>query len=45
MNLFQNENYPNAEKLYENGFYIPSGLGLTELQIFEVSKVLHEVLS
>lgn len=45
MDLFKNESYPNAEKLYENGFYIPSGLGLTESQIFEVSKVLHEVLS
>lgn len=45
MDLFKNESYPNAEKLYANGFYIPSGLALTESQIFEVSKVLHEVLS
>ena len=44
MGLFQDESYPNAEKLYEKGFYIPSGLALTEEQILEVSKVLHEVL-
>ena len=45
MNLFENDRYPNAEKLYEKGFYIPSGLALTEQQILEVSNVLHEVLS
>jgi perosamine synthetase len=44
MGLFLNENYPNAEKLYEKGFYIPSGLGLTEEKIIKVSEVLHEVL-
>jgi perosamine synthetase len=27
--LFKNERYPVAEKLSRNGFYIPSGLGLT----------------
>jgi len=41
--LFGGEKYPNAEKLYERGFYIPSGLGLTEEQITEVSKRIHEV--
>jgi perosamine synthetase len=30
MGLFANENYPHAEKLARNGFYLPSGLGLTE---------------
>jgi perosamine synthetase len=29
MGLFTNESYPIAEKLARNGFYIPSGLGLT----------------
>ncbi|RYD72823.1 MAG: aminotransferase DegT, partial [Sphingobacteriales bacterium] len=29
MGLFKNEKYPVAEKLSRNGFYIPSGLGLT----------------
>ena len=44
MGLFKDETYPNAAKLYKQGFYIPSGLALTELQIYEVSKVMHEVL-
>lgn len=44
MGLFLNQNFPNSEKLYEKGFYIPSGLALTEEQIMEVANVLHEVL-
>lgn len=30
MGLFEGENYPVAEKLARNGFYLPSGLGLTD---------------
>ncbi len=44
MGLFRGDTYPNSEKLYEKGFYIPSGLALTEEQINEVSNALHEVL-
>lgn len=44
MGLFENEHYSNASKLYERGFYIPSGLALTQEQIYEVSKIMHEVL-
>lgn len=44
MGLFVDESYPNAEKLYDRGFYIPSGLALTEEQIYKVSQTLHEVL-
>jgi perosamine synthetase len=40
MGLFHNEKYPVAEKLARNGFYIPSGLGLTNSEIFEVIDVL-----
>ena len=40
MGLFKNQRYPVAEKLARNGFYIPSGLGLTDNQINEVCKVL-----
>jgi perosamine synthetase len=29
MGLFKGERYPHAEKLARNGFYVPSGLGLT----------------
>ncbi|MCY6412411.1 DegT/DnrJ/EryC1/StrS family aminotransferase [Acinetobacter sp. VNH17] len=44
MGLFIDEVYPNATKLYERGFYIPSGLALTEQQIREVSNIMHEVI-
>ncbi len=30
MGLFENESYPNAEKMARRGFYLPSGLNLTE---------------
>nr|MBP9215133.1 hypothetical protein [Chitinophagaceae bacterium] len=33
MGLFLNEKYPIAEKLARNGFYVPSGLGLSEEEI------------
>jgi perosamine synthetase len=33
MGLFKNESYPVAEKLARNGFYVPSGLGLTDEEI------------
>ena len=44
MGLFLDDVLPNSEKLYEKGFYIPSGLALTEAQIEEVSIALHKVL-
>lgn len=36
MGLFENESYPVAEKLARNGFYIPSGLGLSDEEITKV---------
>lgn len=44
MGLFLNDDLPNSKKLYNRGFYIPSGLGLTENHIEEVSIALHKVL-
>ena len=44
MGLFDDEYLPNSEKLYERGFYIPSGLALTESQACQVSNVLHSLL-
>lgn len=44
LGLFTNDYLPNSEKLYERGFYIPSGLALTENEIKEVSEAMHEVL-
>lgn len=34
--LFENQKYPNAEYLARKGFYIPSGLALTEEQMEQV---------
>ena len=43
--LFLEDELPNSEKLYKNGFYIPSGIALTQDQINKVSEVLYKVLS
>ncbi len=40
MGLFENESYPNAEKLARNGFYIPAGLGIEPDQIKTVADTL-----
>jgi perosamine synthetase len=42
--LFLQDSLPNSEKLYNTGFYIPSGLALTSTQMKLVSEALHEVL-
>ena len=44
LGLFLNDDLPNSVKLYDRGFYIPSGLALNETQIKEVSEAMHEVL-
>lgn len=44
MGLFEGVSCPVAESLARRGFYIPSGLALTEQQIEKVADVLHEVL-
>ena len=43
MGLFNGERYPVAENMARRGFYIPSGLALTEEQIKVVCRTLHEV--
>lgn len=40
MGLFQNESHPNSEELARKGFYIPSGLAITNDQIDFVSDTL-----
>ena len=44
MGLFKDEKYPVAEKLYRQGFYIPSGMALTDEQITRVSTTVREVV-
>jgi perosamine synthetase len=41
MGLFKNEDYPMAEDLYNRGFYIPSGLGISNDDIEYVSRVMN----
>jgi perosamine synthetase len=42
--LFKGERYPVAEQIAQQGLYLPSGLGLTEMQLGRVCDTLHEVL-
>lgn len=44
MGLFNNETCPVAEKISRRGFYIPSGLALTEEQLQRVAVTLREAL-
>jgi perosamine synthetase len=43
LGLFEGESYPVAERLCQRGFYVPSGLALTDEQIFHVSETLKQV--
>lgn len=42
--LFKGEKYPCAERLARRGFYIPSGLALTEKQMGQVVQVIRETI-
>ncbi len=44
MGLFQGETYPEAERLARRGFYIPSGLALTQEQMERVAHAVREVV-
>ena len=44
MGLFANESYPVAERIARRGFYIPSGLALTDEQIERVVTAVCEVM-
>jgi perosamine synthetase len=44
MGLFVGECYPVAERLARRGFYLPSGLALSDDQQLRVAKVLREVI-
>ena len=45
MGFFENETYPISEFMYQHGFYLPSGLGLTEEQISYIANTTLEVLN
>ena len=42
--LFENIKLPNSEKIYEQGFYLPSGLTLNYEKIKKVCKILNRIL-
>jgi perosamine synthetase len=42
--LFAGESYPVSERIARKGFYLPSGLALTEAQMVEVANKLKQVL-
>lgn len=44
MGLFEGEAYPVSERIARRGFYIPSGLALTDAQIDECAATLREVM-
>jgi len=44
MGLFEGEQYPVAEKMATYGFYIPSGMALTEEQMLSVAERVKSVL-
>ena len=45
LNIFnKNSSFPNAEFLAKNGFYLPSGLGITKKEIVYICKILNSIL-
>jgi len=44
LGLFSGESFPNAERLAERGFYLPSGLGTSDDQVRQVADVLLDIL-
>ncbi len=44
MGFLENESHPVAERIARRGFYIPSGMALTDAQIERVAQVVKEVL-
>jgi perosamine synthetase len=45
MGLFSGETHPNAERIARRGFYLPSGLALTDAQIDEVAAQVGQMMS
>jgi perosamine synthetase len=43
--LFASEQHPVAERIARRGLYLPSGLGLTEIQLERVCDAVREVLA
>ena len=44
LKIFRRQKYPNSEFLSKNGFYLPSGLGITNKEINYIAKTLLHIL-
>lgn len=44
MGLFKEVSCPTAERIAKRGFYVPSGVGITEVQMQRVAAILHRVI-
>jgi perosamine synthetase len=45
MGLFAGDRHPHAERIGRRGFYLPSGLALTEDQIVRVAEAMRRILA
>ena len=45
LGLFAGDRHPNAERIARRGFYLPSGLALTDEQIERVADGLRRILT
>ena len=45
MGLFGGESYPAAERIARRGFYIPSGMALTDAQILRAAQAVKGLLA
>jgi perosamine synthetase len=45
MGLFAGDRHPHAERIGRRGFYLPSGLALTEDQIVRVAEAVRRILA
>ncbi len=44
LGIIEDSYFPVSEMMYQNGFYVPSGLALKNEQVIRVAKILKEVL-
>jgi len=45
MGLFENERHPGAERMARRGFYLPSGVGLSDGQITKSAEACKAIFS
>jgi len=44
LGFFEGETHPVAERMYQRGFYLPTGLALTDDQICSVAKAMKKIM-